>query len=64
MLTHKLETLDASLRDAKADRKEGERERRTSEAVEKMKRQFPGEHQCAVPCRRGDCIGRVKCGVA
>ena len=34
--------MDAQLREAKADRKESERDRRTTEAVEQLKRFFPG----------------------
>lgn len=34
--------MDAQLREAKADRKESERDRRMSEAVEQLKRFFPG----------------------
>ncbi len=35
--------MDAQLREAKADRKESERDRRTTEAVEQLKRFFPGD---------------------
>ena len=41
-LAQKLEEVDGQLREAKADRKESERDRRAGEAVEQLKRFFPG----------------------
>jgi hypothetical protein len=42
-LAQKLEQVGEQLREAKADRKESERDRRMSEAVDQLKRFFPGE---------------------
>ncbi len=42
ILTQKLAEVDAQLRDAKADRKETERDRRMTDAVQKLKRMHPG----------------------
>ncbi|BDA42403.1 Structural maintenance of chromosomes protein 1A [Coccomyxa sp. Obi] len=43
ILTQKLADVDAQLRDAKADRKETERDRRMTDAVQKLKRMHPGK---------------------
>lgn len=44
ILSQKLAEVDAQLRDAKADRKETERDRRMTDAVQKLKRMHPGMH--------------------
>ena len=41
-LAQKLEGVDGQLREAKADRRESERDRRAGEAVDQLKRFFPG----------------------
>lgn len=45
VLSQKLAEVDVQLRDAKADRKETERDRRMTDAVQKLKRMHPGMPQ-------------------
>jgi hypothetical protein len=48
-LGQKLEEADAKLRDARAERKESERDRRMADAVEQLKRFFPGAARARLP---------------
>ena len=49
-LSQKLEAVDGQLREAKADRRESERDRRAGEAVDQLKRFFPGAAQLRSMC--------------
>ena len=52
-VTQALEEAEAKLRDARADRKETERDRRMADAVEQLKRFFPGARQPPAAAPRG-----------
>ena len=44
LFKEKIEAINAKLREAKADRKQNERETKALEAIASMKRLFPGVH--------------------
>lgn len=59
MLQAKLMEVEGQLADARADRRENHRERRMAEAVDSMRRLFPGEGLNGV----GVCEGKEHTGV-
>lgn len=59
MLQAKLMEVEGQLADARADRRENHRERRMAEAVDSMRRLFPGEGLKGV----GVCEGKEHTGV-
>ena len=60
-LTQALEEAEAKLRDARADRKETERDRRMADAVEQLKRFLPGAASLVQQCHLADAACRLLC---